>query len=364
MRHRALPLLLVVLALQGCGQDLSRVGAPTSPEGVTWSEDYACDETPLTCSEDYLRLARELAPGADLEACRVEQIARVQQLSTTPMPPRTDSLTPEELRGQVLAALAIEPWLQGLDERPLDSRVVARNELPAGVEQVIRLKDPHIGTMRIRLIWPRTAARPLPAVIALPGHPENAWAERDFLRRYGGALVEAGFLVAIPSWRAYDGWTAESEATTSLLCAGSSLLAVRQYEILLVDKLLRWLRAQDKVGRVGLLAHSGGSVAGNLLVRHHFSFDALVSDMTGTFAWGLPCESEPDAPFCVQEETDLEVHPLRDQVQSASLVPERVPVLRQRYGYPEGLEPAISFLREHLVDGSAGAAGGAAPAAP
>ncbi len=343
MRWKALPLLLFLLAPAGCGTD------PSPGPTVTWTEDYACDETPLTCADDYLRLAREMAPTIDLEACRAETVGRVRQLATVPVPPQQLPLTAEELAVRVRAELGIDSWLEGLDARPLDSRVLSRRQLPGGVEQVGRVRDPHVGAMRIRLLWPDTAARPLPAVISLPGHPDPDWGDREILDRYGTPLMKAGFLVALPAWRAYDGWNVESEATTSLLCAGSSLTAVRQYEILLVDKLLRWLRTEGKVGRIGLVGHSGGSVAGTLLARHVFTFDALVRDMEARFAWGLPCDPEPEALFCVQEETHLGLHPLRALIQAGDLVPHRVPVLQQAYDYPDGMDATITFLRQHLV---------------
>jgi hypothetical protein len=186
-------------------------------------------------------------------------------------------------------------------------------------------------------------------VIALPGHPDTSDPVGEWVdRMHGRAWVDAGFVVAVPSWRAYDGWHAESAATIALLCADSSLLAVRQYEVLLVDRALRGLERPARVDRVGLVAHSGGSAVANVLVRHVFTFGGLVMDRHSGYAWGLACEEGPGASWCVQEESHPGVQLLREMIGDASTAPRLVPVLTQPYGYPEGQARGISFMREHL----------------
>lgn len=342
----------------GSGASAAHPATPPPPPpvpvpGITFRDggDRAgsCRGAAIHCNGDYLALARRLAPEVDLPACSAGIPARVRDLVAAPPAPATSPADPDGLRAAVLAALGPADVLSNVDDAPLSVTRAGQGRVDGLLEERLLLADPLVGVVQVRLLWPE-GPEPVPAVIGLPGHPDSDDADLEFLDRYHGrALARAGFLVAVPAWRAYDAWHAESEAASALLCAGSSLLAVRQREILLLSRFLRWLRAAGRVGRIGLLAHSGGSVAGNVLVRHHFGFDALVSDHAGPYAWGMPCDDEPGSAFCVEEETDFEMLPLRALVLDDAGVPQRVPVLRQEYGYPRGPSEAITFLRERLV---------------
>ncbi len=320
-----------------------------SDDGITFHADrdaqWACGAAPVYCSEPYVSLARTLAPDpAALDACAAD--APVNQLDLGAVPPPFDPWAADDLRADLVAGMDLGWLLEGLAERPLEVVLVEHAPGPQGRTWRLLASDPIVGTMQWKLRWPGAPARSLPAVIGLPGHPRVDDPALELLDTdLAGALVEAGYLLAVPSTRAYDAWYAESEAGAYLLCAGSSLMALRHYETLLLDRFLRALGVTD----VSLVGHSGGSIALNALVRHDWRWRAAVSDLQSNYAAVVFCEEDegPAGGYCLLDEVDPHLSRRFPQINDEGLVERRVPWLLRPYGYPAGPGPVLEFLAAH-----------------
>lgn len=355
------PLFLVLLPfLAGCQPFAVAFGhadgpadaVPTSASLVAWRSDvgraWDCDGPSIHCDEPYLDLAR--ARGADQPACLEAAHEELAVLVLEPLPAVAAAAAPSELRDDLLQALDLAWLTDGMDERALDVWVVDERVVDGLLEQRLLVDDPLVGTLQARLLWPLDTVAPVPAVLALPGHPFTDAVDLEFLAdQHGEALSRAGHAVLVPTVRAYDAWHAEDAATVALCCAGTSLLAVRHYETLVLQRLLRDLQERGRLGRLAVVGHSGGSVLGRSLLRHASGFDAAVFDFAGEYAWGLPCDDEQGSPLCLQEETHPGLHPLRRQLADGDLVPWTLPVLEQPYGYPDGPDQVLDFLAEQLA---------------
>ena len=289
-----------------------------------------------TCTADYLsypkRAARWSAPITEeqLEAA-LDKIEGPND-SVTPDSPRG-----EELRRVLTEAMNIGHLLDGLDERTLE---FSRYPLPpiGDVQQErLVLSDPYVGRFSALLLRPGSEV-PLPAVIAYPGHSEGINKHRD--DRYGLSLARRGYVVLILDPRANDSDEHESQVARELLLAGFPFIGLRVYEILLGRKFLRALNTVD-TRNIGLYGHSGGSVAGNLVVRLDNGFSAYVSDLFSTY--GIVQEREDGL---LGDETSPQLyywHPRIEDLDTALS-----PTLMEPYGFEDGPERMFRFFEQHL----------------
>jgi len=159
----------------------------------------------------------------------------------------------------------------------------------------------------------------------------------------GQEVLNAGIAVAVPIVRAYDSGEAEHTATRALLCAGSSMMAARVEE---ARNALRLLQSLPEVcgDRMGVLAHSGGSLIANLLAWIQPELRGIVTDMEGRYNGAT--EASSSHPALLRDETHPGLRPINLRLINFHDAP--VPTLRVRYGMPDGPEEVAGFLDRAL----------------
>jgi hypothetical protein len=260
-------LVLSILAL-GCSDN------PPAPPNVRVITDltqtFDCNATDCIAPYRNFRSAHpEFARPLDGTSVADE----IAEAESEPPPPRLD-LTRQELRDRVLDALNIGFLVTGLDQRPLQVTVFAETQQPSYVERRLTFSDPEVGEFEALELEPFTPS-PRPAIVGLHGHFDSPEVfEMEYL---GGALAEAGYLVVMPQFRAMACFDPEAAVSVSLLEGGFTLIGMRVYETLLVEKYVR-SRGSVDAARIGLLTHSGGSSTGNLVTLITDRFRAHVTD--------------------------------------------------------------------------------------
>jgi hypothetical protein len=313
------------------------------------------------CNADYLQLSRRTDEWAlPVDNCKGlhEQLAAMWEDGwDQPRPPIPD-LSPEALRESIRDTLNISGLMDGdashpsLDARSLSVVTIGERESGGYKEWELVFEDPFVGTFHGLLLVP-PGEGPFPAVLALPGHGESAAEHRD--NRYGWLFPEEGYAVLILTTRAYDTGPAEHEATLSLLCGGFSTMTVRVYEALLALKFLRG-RSEICNDRIGLIGHSGGSIALNLLVRLWPHARAYVSDLTAIhFNVGDPLEGDEFGQ--IGDETHPGLARLSANINDFETL--TTPILAVPYGYADGPVPIFEFFAQHMgLEEAAGSQGG------
>ncbi len=307
---------------------------------------------PSACNQDYLefpgRAERWAVADEDCGDLH-KQLAELWKDGWDQPRPPIPELSPSALAEDLKDTLNIRGLLEGdsvepsLDARPLEVMTISERDAGGYREFEMVFKDPYVGSFHGLLLMP-PGKGPFPAVLALPGHGETAAQHRD--DRFGWLLAEEGYAVLILTTRAYDTGSAEHEATLAMLCGGFSTMTVRVYEALLALKFLR-SRAEVCNGRIGLIGHSGGSVAGNLLVRVSPQLRAYVSDLTAIhFNVGDPLEGDEYGQ--IADETHPGLARLSANLNALETV--GTPVLSVPYGYSEGPVAMFEFLARHLKE--------------
>ena len=195
---------------------------------------------------------------------------RLFEMRALPLP-KVLNLDASELRARIADGLNIRCLLDGLDERPLTAAIMSSRDRGTWIEQRIALRDAAADDVQALLLLPKGTPRPRPAVIGLHGHGDSA---EIFAQHFMGSdLARRGFVVLLPEFRVPD----ENEASLSLLRSGRTLMGRRIYETLLMIKHLRSLPEVDR-RRIGMISHSGGSSAANIVVRLTDWVTAQVSD--------------------------------------------------------------------------------------
>jgi hypothetical protein len=190
------------------------------------------------------------------------------------------------------------------------------------------LTDEFAGQFGALLLLPRGRG-PFPAVVALPGHRESPEVFRDL--HFGRFYPERGYALLIVGLRAY-GANNDHEMTSRFLSSGFSLALMRAYEGLLA---LKFLQASPLAcnSQLGLVGHSGGSLAGNLALW--LSANPAVAHVTDTQSDYLNIDWPP--------QVDCETHPALARLERTinDLPSAPRPVVEVPYMFaPEGvLEP-------------------------
>jgi hypothetical protein len=150
--------------------------------------------------------------------------------------------------------------------RSLDVRVTARERrtAPDGsayLQLTLVLDDPFVGEIEALHLLPADREGPFATVLVLPGHGDDAVQHRD--GRFGWVFPSQGMAALILTFRGYQ-QPVDHTMTTEFLCQGFSLMSLRAYEALVAEK---YLLATDLAcnSALGILGHSGGSIAANLL---------------------------------------------------------------------------------------------------
>ena len=170
-------------------------------------------------------------------------------------------------------ATGMDFLIDSLPERDMEVFVLSTMPLlsPNGVpydELSLVIRDRFAGDVPALLLLPR-GDDVVPAVVAMPGHAEDAGFHVD--TRFGSRFPERGLALLTVSFRAYqqgDGPATthpETNAAMRFLCLGMNLMTMRAYEAVLA---VRAAAAHPRLdgGRIGVIGHSGGSTAAHLLV--------------------------------------------------------------------------------------------------
>lgn len=289
-----------------------------------------------TCTRYYLGYLRK-APDAGEAISEEDLELGLDSISGENQAVAEAEPTAEELREALIDAMNIRKLLDGLKKRPLRFRELSQQALGRVQQVEVLFEDPLVGTFRALLLLPEGPG-PFPGIVAHPGHNERADDHRD--GRYGRELAGRGFAVLIIDPRANDGDHAEARVAREFLLQGHSMIGLRVYEILLAQKFLRW---HPKVSpqRIGLQGHSGGSVAGNLVVRIDEGFAAYVSDLFSTY--GIVMDREAGL---LGDETSPKIYYWHASMED--LTTSRVPMVQLPYGFEDGPKAMFDFFEEHL----------------
>ncbi|MDP8254485.1 MAG: hypothetical protein P9M14_01925 [Candidatus Alcyoniella australis] len=295
--------------------------------------DWDCIEQ-HTCVDDYLTFVQIAAEhGAPVSSEELDQQLEQIELGQVDV---LDQLPPGQELGELIVEQANVGFLrQGINQRPLYVTVIRRDQTARYYERELLLADPYVGTFKAILLIPKYKDEPFPAVLALHGHNDAPAVFRD---DYGGASYpDHGYAILMLASRAMAGGQSEDLVTRSMLQGGFTLIGVRGYEALLGLKYLQYLEQVDNDG-IGLIGHSGGSVAGNLLVRHEPGFKAYVSDCFGEYYAvdnGL-----------LQDETAPALYPYHELINE----PESclTPIYQSPYGFYGEMDQIFQFFDEHL----------------
>jgi len=294
--------------------------------------DWACPEPYTDCAEDYLSLpARAAVYARPVE--RASLVSKIAAIHAGEVPLVEEALSPRALSSVVRGALNIDFLLDGLDARRLE--VIHVREIPfrGYTEHRYILVDPWVGELFAVLLVPDTDGAPHPVIMTVHGHGQRADSPLDFM--FGRTFAERGYAVFSMTYRVMNADRREREVTEALLLAGFSFETVRIYETLLG---LKYLRAREDLGEVGVLAHSGGASANNLAAWLGSPMAAYVYDLEPTYYGAMgdrwTDEMVPDL---------FPYHPQINAIQGSG-----IPSLRVPYGFEDEFDEILGFMNENL----------------
>ncbi|MCP4873254.1 MAG: hypothetical protein GY898_31560 [Proteobacteria bacterium] len=321
----------------GCGDGDAR-GHGVTPAATARqplrTPDGSCDELGPRCVAPYLVAAERLSPQPADCGGRLRALAAARAMD------RSNDVGDAWSEGRDWPASQLAEALRGRltlrEPRALVSWDSPPVPVPGGERQEIVLEDELLGPQRVVLFLP-PGPGPHPAVVGLLGHDQSV--EQFMAGHAGQELLEAGVAVAVPVVRGYDSNEAEDQAARAMLCADSSMMAVRVSE---ARNALRLLRSRPEVcdGHLGILAHSGGSLVANLLVWIEPDLRGIVTDMEGHYNGAR--EATPPDQALLRDETHLGLRSVSRRLIDFRDAP--VPTLRVRYGMPDGAEQVVEFL--------------------
>jgi hypothetical protein len=340
--------LLLVSVVNAYAQSTGVCSTVTSTQSFTgW---WSCAYPPL-CAGDYNsfpdRARKYRQPITDAQLTNQLNAMRAEQVKILTETPATG------LRSALLDALNMRFLVDGLPLIPTKVTLIRDQVYPypnstQGLyrERQLLFSDPYIGTFKGILLTPAASAggtlAPYPVVLALHGHAETAEKYRDlyFAREY----PKTGIGILVITSRVMDPWLGEHSVSKKLLLNGFTLMGLHAYEGLIALKYLA-CHPEVKPGKLGLIGHSGGSSAGNLLVRiAPERVAAYVSDFTIDY-------SMLDIPEPYHCETIPRVYPYHRLINDFRT--STVPVLPVGYEYkrPDGTSATsdiITFFESRL----------------
>jgi len=221
---------------------------------------YDCEK--MDCLRDYWNFAenhkRHASPISE------EQLRKELEGSREAKEKARFTPSGEEFRRIIIDILNIDFLVDGIDKRELVVTTIRERENDDYIEKELLFTDEHVGTFDVLLLVPKEKKiGKYPAIIGLHGHNDD---NRIFKEKYMGEdLAKAGFVTAMPSFRAMD-YPTDRRISPYLLLNGFTLMGVRVYESLLLTKYLKYLSFVDN-DKIGVISHSGGSSCANLFVR-------------------------------------------------------------------------------------------------
>ena len=171
--------------------------------------------------------------------------------------PQETSLNIEtnSLKNLILTELNIQQLSDNLNEELLSITCTAIIDNDAYIEKKLLFYDQHVGFFEVLILIPKQDKARYPAIIGLHGHRQTSYNfKEDF---FVEDLVNEGFIVIIPAFRAMGLTETEYIISKKLLLNGFTLMGIRVYETLLVEKYLQHLEYVEEEN-IGIFGHSGG----------------------------------------------------------------------------------------------------------
>ena len=283
------------------------------------------------CVEHYLSLHERVSfPNPKTKVKELERaLERIKEGKTKR---QTRPLKQSALNALIRETTGAEPLLDRVGKHQRVVQVLSEGTYSDHRRLTLLFEDPLVGPWEAILLLP-LGAGPHPAFLASHGHAEDA---PHFLRYQKGAEFPGlGVALLVHNQRASTADKDEDRAARALLTAGSSLMAIRAYEVAVG---LAFLRSNEGIDRkrIGLIGHSGGSIANLLTIRMVGGFSAHITDGIAEY------NSWDDGLFA--DESLPSLFPVSSQISDVRRGP--VPGLELDYSYPEGMTRAAEFLRE------------------
>jgi len=277
-----LPGLLLATTLWSCRAPAQNISVLVDPAARV---DYSSENALLPYWEFADKHAGESRP---LSSAHLEE--RLARDGAFTWPEKKD-----RLQGRTTHGLNIDHLLKKIDRTPLRVTVVSVRDEESHTEQLTIFEEEHVGRFYVMFLVPKARRHDGAGIIGLHGHFGSHFVFRD---EYMGAdLARAGYLVAIPWFRAMNLDAAEYGIGRHLFLRGFHLMGLRVYETLLV---MRYMKSGPglRADRIGLLGHSGGSSVGTLVARSVKGVSALVRDHENNYVldereykMGVHCET-------------------------------------------------------------------------
>ncbi|MCZ7586904.1 MAG: hypothetical protein M5R36_28140 [Deltaproteobacteria bacterium] len=302
--------------------------------GAVWACENACG-----CVDDYFDFV-DIAAG-DAHPISEQELEKVLlDLLNGTTRVDSDRMNETDLTEHILDAFNVRFLLDGINERPLVVRITDEFEIDGYLERDLLLTDPYVGTFEAILLLPRNVEKPVPGVVAVHGHTDDARIYRDDY--HGREYPGEGLAIIMPTMRANCADENEDAVTRELLLNGFAFYTVRAYEALLA---MRYLQSTAEVDehRVGYIGHSSGSMVGNLLVRIAPDFRAVVSDNGGDY---FKYTAGPLGEMWLQDETAPGAYPVHPSINDLS--DTVTPSLAVPYGYGGSMKSIFSFFKAEL----------------
>ncbi len=259
--------LIAALPLS-CGETKNAVGYDKAQK--TASDKYECANI-----DGYLKFI-DKAKGSERPVTKEKLESQLREImaertSKAPIFPFTD----ESLRKEFVEILNIGFLIEDIDKKALTVTTIREEDKNDYFEKEIIFHDEYIGNFRCLFLTPKSEGLS-PGIIALHGTSDNAESYRDHY--HGADFPKHGYSILIPTFRAACGGEETDFIARLLLTKGFTLLGIRIYETLLMQKYLRYLGCVDSHGNIGMIGHSAGSSIGNVAARILSGVGAYVSD--------------------------------------------------------------------------------------
>lgn len=316
-------------------------GSPGYSEGQIEAVDGLCPFSNEPCASDYEALP-DVAQEHASPITESELWEQLEQLRDDTAPVRDGSIDGPELRSLLIEAANLRFLLDQLAHGDLSVTEFEDVEAGPAVQRTFVIDDPFVGQFRGLLLQPEGDG-PFPTLVVAHGHEEF---DQEWIDRYDGwELIHRGYALVVPTLRVNDATQVEADVTLGLLREGFTLMAIRVYETLLSIRYAASLPHVDPC-RVGLVGHSGGSVASNITARISEGLAAFVSDLTSEYYQEAPGDLFID-------ETSPALHEFHPQINDFSTFD--LPSLKVGYRYETETAPTLSewpriyeFLAETL----------------
>jgi len=301
---------------------------PGYSEGDVEAVSGLCPFSNEPCSSDYEAFP-SIAEAHAFPITETELWDQLEQLRDDTAPVAEGAIDGTELRSLLIEAANLGFLLDHLAEGDLSVTEFEDVEAGPAVQRSFVVDDPFVGQFRGLSLQPEGDG-PFPTLVIAHGHEEF---DQEWIDRYGGwELIDRGYALVVPTLRVNDATQVETDVTLALLREGFTLMAIRVYETLLSVRYAASLPHVDPC-RIGLVGHSGGSVASNITARISEGLALFVSDLTSEYYKEAPGDLFID-------ETSPALHEFYPQINDFST--HELPSLKVGYRYETETAPTLS----------------------